>query len=464
MHMTILHLCRVSLVVLLLLSWTSTLLWAWSGTVVEKGTGQPITGAVVVRSWRRYIFNPVHPVSRPATFSETRTDEQGRFLLLGLSRLLHPSIPVFGPLEENPAFIFKAGYRFTTLNEQTERIELEKIPHSLAVRSEELSKARGNYFVEQSETKHLKAAIEKEEAELKSVPRYVLGVFHHADHSDKRALIAPEDIEIDQEGMVYVGDACFPTRVFKFTSEGTLLTVRRMPATSCSKIDFELTPAGDFISFFQQKLVSLDKRTFQITIRAHYNPVSRRFVFPTTANMSRFALTKDDTAVFLLCQGPKKPPAVCRYDFQGTLLQKRQLSQGETPPWPMWPVDIVAGADGNFLILYRKGGSYTEGGVLKLDAQLNTLSQTPISTQAEITAMTTLSQQIIVADKATVYFYDPDMTLQYMEFVQNNKELGEVRITRMKADKNEEYLYLIDQRYRRILKYHLPTHQWVARQ
>jgi hypothetical protein len=152
---------------------------SWSGTVVVKGTGKPIAGAVILRSWKRYWFNPVHPVSTLVTFEEALTNHRGRFLLPGLRRALSFSIPVLGPIEANAALVFKAGYRHAWFRDTTQVLELEKLPETYAARRETLEKARFPDYVEFKDTSLWKAAIEREDAALRTLPRAAPGVFHH---------------------------------------------------------------------------------------------------------------------------------------------------------------------------------------------------------------------------------------------------------------------------------------------
>lgn len=104
--------------------------FGWSSTVVDSITGKPIEGAVVVRSWDRIITGP--PDGSHSSFltnEEVLTDEDGSFRIRKKS--FHISISLFGlqlyAVSENPPIIYKPGYKFLSLREKPQRIQLERV-------------------------------------------------------------------------------------------------------------------------------------------------------------------------------------------------------------------------------------------------------------------------------------------------------------------------------------------------
>jgi hypothetical protein len=178
-----------------------------SGTVVEQGTGKPIAEAVILRSWKRYWFNPIHPVSHVVAFEETQTNNDGRFFLSGLKRALSVSIPVLGPIEASEATVFKPGYRPAWFTDPSGVLALEKVPETYVARLETFDTVRLTGSMELDDLPLWKAALRQEETALRTLPRRAPGVFYHGPCSRRlrnsvccRSLYEPAPVEVLSRG------------------------------------------------------------------------------------------------------------------------------------------------------------------------------------------------------------------------------------------------------------------------
>ncbi|MCD4677516.1 MAG: hypothetical protein K8S18_16210 [Desulfobacula sp.] len=116
---------------------------AWKGVVLDRETGKPVEGAVVVRSWDRVTNSFGGAVSRSLAFKETLSDKNGKFKIFRKFPSL--MIPVLSWVEEDPACVYKPGYKFLELRKKTRVVKLTKIPTIPALRKKELYEAR-NYI------------------------------------------------------------------------------------------------------------------------------------------------------------------------------------------------------------------------------------------------------------------------------------------------------------------------------
>ncbi len=80
----------------------------YKGRVVEKSTGNPIKGVVVVASWSTKSFNFAGGTTRCIDAAEAVTDEKGEFEISGRSAAL------FGTLGTMRVAIYKVGYQKVT--------------------------------------------------------------------------------------------------------------------------------------------------------------------------------------------------------------------------------------------------------------------------------------------------------------------------------------------------------------
>jgi HEAT repeat protein len=145
-------------------------LFAWSGKILDKETGKPIEGAVIVRSWDRVYVSPpgLGSVSIFAAFDETLSNKRGKFSISLLKRIPHVSVPLFAQIVENRPIVFKSGYKFFVCQKKESVIELERIPTIIELRKQEVKLARGNYEIDFYETDLFRRAIHKEEEFVES--------------------------------------------------------------------------------------------------------------------------------------------------------------------------------------------------------------------------------------------------------------------------------------------------------
>ena len=81
----------------------------WKGQVVDRDTGKPIAGAVVVMIWEERSPGVIHPEDEVHTAVEVVTDDDGRFVIPEHSPTARK---VFGRIREPYLKIFRRGYGF----------------------------------------------------------------------------------------------------------------------------------------------------------------------------------------------------------------------------------------------------------------------------------------------------------------------------------------------------------------
>ncbi len=148
----------------------SSICLAWSGKVVEKGTGRPIKDVVIVRQWTMETVTPAGSISCTYKIKETLTDEHGKFSIFRASPFYLPvtvvigktkqGIPVPFPLpqgtyEEKP-IVYKPGYRAEIIDQLNSTIMLTPVPTTVSDRSRELDRLDDYYGIDRHETTILK--------------------------------------------------------------------------------------------------------------------------------------------------------------------------------------------------------------------------------------------------------------------------------------------------------------------
>lgn len=146
----------------------------WYGKVIDKETGLPIKGVVVVRSWKKNVWTISGATSTISSIEEGITDEKGKFAVPGrLHAFIIPWLPLLPQVQENDSLIYKPGYKLVKTKGMSFTVLFERLPTLKKVRSEELEKARQeNALLDVYKTIHtklLKEIIEREE-EFVSVP------------------------------------------------------------------------------------------------------------------------------------------------------------------------------------------------------------------------------------------------------------------------------------------------------
>ena len=129
----------IGLSVIFILSSDALAFIVWKGVVLDSETGEPIKGAVIVRSWDRVKATPFGTVNTLIAYKETLSDEDGKFTLT--RKLPSISIPILSYLEENTPIVYKPGYKFLVLRDKPQTIELTRIPTIFSLREKELDRA-----------------------------------------------------------------------------------------------------------------------------------------------------------------------------------------------------------------------------------------------------------------------------------------------------------------------------------
>ena len=106
---------------------------SWIGKIVDKQTGEPIEGAVIVRSWNRYALGPEGSQSvGDGINEEVLSNKKGRFVFR--KKKLQASVPVFWQVLEEDTIIYKPGYKALFLNDKPSTIYLQRVPTLTATR------------------------------------------------------------------------------------------------------------------------------------------------------------------------------------------------------------------------------------------------------------------------------------------------------------------------------------------
>ena len=135
----------LTILFILLILLTSSISFAWEGKVVDKNTGTPIEGVVIVRSWNTCAVSPGGTVDWFEFCDETLSDKEGKFRLSTLKKISHINISLFSWIEENKTIVFKPGYEFMVLETKEKTLELIPIHTFLESRKEQLERAKNNY-------------------------------------------------------------------------------------------------------------------------------------------------------------------------------------------------------------------------------------------------------------------------------------------------------------------------------
>lgn len=162
------HLVAAFTLVLIFFSLTANLsssnpiqLFPWWGQVIEKDTGRPIEGTVIVVSWERRWPTPAGTASELFAVREALSDKEGKFSIPG--RPVSVSVPVIYEIEERRAIVFKPGYKFLILEKRPPKITMEKVPTLLEVRKREVEQAYGNHETDVHATQVFKDRVLREQ-------------------------------------------------------------------------------------------------------------------------------------------------------------------------------------------------------------------------------------------------------------------------------------------------------------
>jgi hypothetical protein len=465
-----------------------------NGVITEKNTGVPIEKVIVVRSWDIVFASPGGAVNQFLTLQESITDKKGEYSFAP-KFLKHLEIPLLTGIEENNLIAYKPGYKFVTYDPENSNIQMDKIPDTYYLRYEECNKARGNYYVDFYETQLLKEVIEKEEEVIKTLPRYVPGVFYQGFTFEKDYLLSPQDIAIDAEDNIYVADGG-PLRTIKIISnKGEILYKEKIYLRSLGsggKLDLERDNDGNLYFFTSRALLIRNiRKNYKALVRQKENEAlaasdRRKAELRTLARARKYeiiskngndyafpfydmhiSLGQGNTLFLIRAISPyANTPVLYRYDFEGNLLCKREIKGESVKPDEGYIqlIDLTTDTKGNVIVVYSyfnpywdkaKRGYMYRNGILKFKQNCDQISDRALALDDKATSITTTSDDsIIISDKLCFYVYDKNLNPLF-KYDLSNRELGEISIKRIKADLRGQYLYLIESNYRRILKYDL---------
>jgi hypothetical protein len=468
------------------------------GVVVDGDTGLPIEGVVVVRSWDKVVAGPGGAVSALLTFAEICTNKDGEFVFLP-KILPHIGIPLVSWVEENKLIAFKSGYKFLVFDRISSVVTMEKVPESYYLRYEEAQKARENNEIDLHETKLLKEVVELEETFIESLSKFVTGVFFKKNSAS--------DIDFDNAGNVYVADN---HGIYKISENGELLEINgrsyQQIRSDYHPVDIEITKDGSFyalsrniflkVNIFSKKINETTKQITENTARkttgtvvefgggsrgGHIPPFIQ--ILPKNGGNSDFPRDVDmrfiigaNQKLFLVKENmpfaSDRATALYAYDFNGNSFCKYEALHERKNNADIQIIDVASEAGGNILVIYSyvspiwdsKENKYVyQNGISKIDLNCQKIYDEKIHLTGKARSITSGSNgDIIIADNNSFYVFDKKLRLV---FAQNLSEsaLGEVDITRVKFNKKEKSLYIIEKRYGRILKYALSGKEWYKR-
>lgn len=445
---------------LLFLSLSSSTLFAWTGTVIDKDSGEPIAGAVIFRSWYKKSLSPGGDVYFNVTYKEACSDQNGKFSISDYNRFLHQpiSFPVgYTPIEENHPAVYKAGYKFCEIETKSEVIKLQKLPASYYLRHEEAEKARATYLNYYYKTGFLKKAVDEEIEFIKSLSRYVPGVFCPSGTYKDALLRFPYDIDIDMDGNLYVADGDFSITLYKISKNGSLINKSTLfNGVTSSETDIEFDKDGNLYAYAKRALIEIDTTT--LSSKVALCKKDSNYIFPYYE--SRFCIA--DKKIYLLQEDkPFRNNApfqyLYMYDFEGNLLKKIEVPESNTYAYSF---DITTDLNNNIYIAYGSGPSIR---LIKFNKKLEQQYDRQVKIDILIPDITIArGNHIIIAGTQKIYVFDKNMDLLY-EINPGESELGEIDIRRIKVDPHGERLFIIERAYNRILMYSLKEKRWFVK-
>lgn len=413
-------------------------LYALSGTVVDNETGEPIEGAAVVRSWKRETATPAGMIRGEGFFSETLSDEEGKFFISNFQRLIHIGIPVFFPITENALFVYKPGYYIKWADDEPPIIKLTKIPATYYLRYEENEKVSGNYSFSVYKTKILKRMVKEEEEHIKSLNKFVPGVWYTGFNS-------PNDIAIDSDDTVFVADR-WKRAIYKLSQKDKIIKKKTPGKTGW--IDIEIDRNGTFYEFAYDRLYGHGRVSIP-RLRIHGD---RRFTI--IPNKGLFVINKYE-------------PFFVKYSFDGKVLCKLDFSNRDTVTWTSKTrlfQDIDSTPDDRIAVAYycpNRGMTQSKRGVIIFDSDCKMVFDKEIAIDnLDIRSIdVTKSGLVIIAGKRNIYIYDQEINLIHKEQL-TGRDLGNIDIQRISSDMTGTFLYIAEGRYERVLKYNIKAREF----
>jgi ankyrin repeat protein len=459
--------------------------YSLSGNVIDKDTSLPIEEVVLVRSWDRVVVGPGGSHNVLLAFDETLTDKDGKFIFspwpatyIDLHITYH--IPLISWTAENRLIAFKSGYKFLILDKKDSVIEMERVPSIYYLRHEVVEEAKRNYEIDFYETKLLKDVIEQEEGIIKKLPKFIHGVFF-------TRVSSANDIDFDKEGKVYISDN---SSIWKTSEDGEQLEITKGSVllqilSSYNPIDIEFDQDGSLYALsknnlmkisFSKKMASViqsndDGKSGAAVIKPQMQPIKSfephiTYLFPKKD--SKFNLPRDVDMKFTIGANQRLYIIIPRSNKL-----KAFNSDGEL--WCVYEhqnknikfIDIASDKAGYILVSYSfgpvmEGGKYVDkGGILKLSRDCKEIHNFKVDIDGKEAKGidTTAEGNVIVANNNSFYIFDSNFKLIFSEDMSTGG-LGNVNIVRIKSNKQEGSLYIIDNSYRRILKYNIRDRKW----
>ena len=134
-------------------------------------------------------------------------------------------------------------------------------------------------------------------------------------------------------------------------------------------------------------------------------------------------------------------------------------------------IDIDSATDDMIIVAYSYFNPYWDksrktyvnrNGILIFDQNCNEAFYKEIEIDSKVRSIVATEDGFVVADRDSIYIYDKNINLKFKEEMRG-KELGVVDIQRISSDNSGTYLYIIESRYERILKYNLKTREFCIR-
>lgn len=460
---------RIARLILLFFAWLSVdficvdSAIAWSGRIVDKETKKPIEGAVIVRSWDRENLG-FEITSSLVALDETMSNDNGDFSISKWKGFFRISVPIISKVHENKSVIYKPGYKLVETFDKPDLIELERISNNYYLRNEENDYAysAGYYNFEINETKIFKKIVDDEKIKIKHLERYINGVIFKGFTDEKIYLSIPIDIEFDSSGNICILDEKFNREIKVFDVNGYYINSININThlESFGSIYFDynddiyLSSSRYFLKFYKdrkyigfknygEQLNFLQGLDFSSNDGLYF--IVRNFNLFNTAYRNKFSIINFEKNLN------------CSYNYND-----EKIYDVDANNYKFYTICISS--KNNFYV--------TDVFIDKFDNKCMLLSRNKIENKYVPTCFVVGDNEVIVSDRYNLYFYDKDYNLKYTENFDtgfgrpgNNKNsyLGAMDISNIKADKGWNYLYIIDSKYERILKYNIKTRSWAQK-
>lgn len=448
---------------------------SFSGRVVDAETKKPIEGAVALAEYYIHLcgifFIPTCGTDY-ITFNETTTGADGRFLIY--PRIIFYPWPFTLGGSESEIIIYKQGYKVYKARRNKliaeDEIALEPVLSTYYPRKEELHKAQAVYGVDLRDTKLYNAVIQKEENDLKKMERYPNGVIFYGLVDEWKRLDNPQDIAVDKN-FIYVGDRGLRTKLKLFTLNGdwvrdmdvcnsgsgypitieTMLNGELWAATDGHLVKYQVN-SGAYIGYEQSDCLGAKLKFSKYDTR--FKVDNEGFFRYVNIKRNDYAYASTRNGFFVA-------------DKEGTI-------QNEYKPENELFRDVVTDAEDYSYVTFidyeigKRGGISQKGiGILKINKNAELEKKILLNVVNDVHARSVNiaidnKDRLYLAYNSTINVYDKE--LNYIETIQiKTSAIGEVAISGIISDSDGEYLYMIEAKYNRIIKYDLKNKRLVEK-